>query len=119
MEQKKLPTLFFVYPEDKFSNDIIYLNSENRYIKASETEIQYKKESLSVWEVDLKSLRLLWKNRISIPGFKFKIYIKINDRFQSWRLLELRKKAKAALIRKRLEKIGQRKIEAKRQAPTE
>jgi|GEM_PF-3129932 len=119
MEQKKLPTLFFVYPEDKFSNDVIYQNMERRAIDAKEARIQYENRFLLAWEVELESLKTLWRNKVSIPGFKFRVYAKINDCVQSWKLLGSHKNARVAKARKVLQKIGQRKIDAKRQAPTE
>jgi len=119
MKEEKLPTRFFIEPENEFSNGIIHLNNERGTIVASEERIQYKKEFLSVWEVDLKALRLLWKSRASIPGFKFRVYAKINDQVQSWQLLDSQKKARVAKARKVLRKIGQRKIAAKRQPPIE
>lgn len=119
MEQKRLPTLFFVYPEDSFSNNVIVLNLEKGVIDAKEARIQYEKRFLLVWEVGLESLKLLWKNKVSIPGFKFKVYARINDQVQSWKLLGSHKNARVAKARKALRKIGQRKIDAKRQAPIE
>ena len=117
MKEKKLPTRFFVSPSDKFSNDIIALNSERGDIQASETKINYKEESLPVWEVGLEALRLLRKNKVPIPGFKFKVYAQINDRIQTWKLLDFRKDARVAKARKALRKIGQRKVDEKRQPP--
>lgn len=119
MQEKKLPTRFFVLPNDKFANDIILMNKEDGTIVATEERVLYKKEPLNVWEVDLKSLKLLLKNKVSITGFGFKIYAEINDRTQTWRLLDFHKEARIAKARKALRKIGQRKIDAKRQAPTE
>jgi len=119
MKEEGLPTLFFVYPEDKFSNDIIVLNSEKGIIDAKETRVQYEKKFLRVWETGLDSLKLLWKNRVSIPGFKFKVYANINDRVQLWKLLGSHKKARAAKARKALKKIGQRRMAQKRQSPPE
>jgi len=117
MKEEKLPTRFFVYPSDKFSNDVISLNSEKRAIKATETSIKYGKKPVNVWEVDLDSLRLLRKNRVSIPGFHFKTYAEINDRIQSWQLLEFRKEARVAKVKKVLKEIGQKKLAKKRQPP--
>ena len=117
MKEEKLPTRYFIQPNDKFANDIILLNKEEGTLVATEERVSYKKESLNVWEIDLKSLKLLLKNKVSITGFGFKIYAKINDRVQSWRLLDFRKGAKAAKARKKLRQIGREKIAAKQQPP--
>jgi hypothetical protein len=119
MEEKGLPTSFFVYPEDKFSNDVVLLNLENGAIRANEERVRYKEEFLPVWGVDLESLKTLWRNRVSIPGFKFRVYAKINDRIQSWKLLDAHKKARVAKTRKTLHQLGQKKMAAKQQPPLE
>ena len=112
MEERRLPIRFFVKPSNSFSNNIIFLNQEEGII--GETTIRYRNESLRVWEVKSSFLEILWKNKPSFPGFGFKVYAEINDRIQTWRLLEFRKKARIAKVRKYLEKIGRRKAAKER-----
>ena len=118
MKEEKLPARYFAKGRDKFSDNIIWQNREEG-VAVSETRIRYKGRFLHVWEVNVEFLEILRKNEVSIPGFHFKTYAEINDRIQVWRLLDFRKEVKVAKVRKVLKEIGQRKIEAKRQAPTE
>ncbi|MBU2037350.1 hypothetical protein KJ866_04105 [Patescibacteria group bacterium] len=115
MKKQELPVRFFVEPDNSFTNDTIDLNQEDGVI--GETKIKYQNELLRVWEVTLKFLKLLRKNKKSFPGLNFKTYAEINDRIQLWQLLETRKKARVAKARKSLREIGERKIFQKRQAP--
>jgi len=108
---------FFIEPDNGFSNGVICLNLERGVISAEEQKVLYKKTPIPVWEVDLRSLQLLRKNRVSIPGFKFKTYANINGRIQAWQLLDFRKKSRAAKVRKAIEKMAQKKMAEKRRPP--
>ena len=115
MGPQELPKRFYVKPKDSYSNKIILLNQEDGVL--GETRIIFKKKPLRVLEVTVDFLKVLRRNKPSFEGFNYTTYAEINDRIQRWQLLEFRKEARVAKARKDLRKIGQRKIEQKRQAP--